>query len=378
MLSDVSRLLRQLVAIPSVNPGFDKAPRAFCGESRIADFLVDWAARLGIRGERIEAAPGRDCVLFSIGPESSSVITVSSHLDTVWTAAMGNPFELREDGGYLYGLGALDDKGPLAAALTAMARMKDRHLKCRFQVMGTCDEEYGLLGIRRMIPERCRPSALIVAEATGMRIIRAHKGSCRFTFRTRGKAVHSSLVPQGENAICKAAKIITALEEYGKGMLAEKGHPLLGTNTLSVGVITGGTQPSFVPDECTFIVNFRTLPGDTEERITARFRDAADAAGADYEIVDRSFDASGLDTPENLPLIKSIQELQKAFGYDPTPGGLPCATESFRAAQFGIPAIVWGPGAMETAHTAGERIEVEQLENYTEMLCQCMETAGPF
>ena len=368
-MDDAEEILKQLVSIPSVNPGFDEAPREYCGESRISAFITDWAKREKIQVREYEAAPGRTCVLLSVGPEEAPALTVSSHMDTVWTK-MEKPFFLREDSSYLWGLGALDDKGPLAAALAAWKRLKEKKLDRRFQVMGTCDEEYGLTGIRYMVPAFCHPSALIVAEPTGMKIIRSHKGSSRFTFRTRGKAVHSSLVPRGENAIYKAAKIITALEHYGNQMLLEPGHPLLGTDTLSVGVIKGGTQPSFVPDECTFIVNFRSLPADTEERISRRLQEAADAAMVDYEIIDRSFDAAALDTPEDIPLIHEIQALQTEFGFDPLPRGLPFATESFRAAEFGIPTVVWGPGEMETAHTEGERIEKDQLEAYSEMLCQ--------
>lgn len=371
-MNEIKELLRQLVAIPSVNPGFEDAPREYCNESRIASFIAEWAEREGIHIREYEAAPGRNCVLLSVGPEGGETLTVSSHLDTVWTP-MEEPFLLKEDPRYLYGLGVLDDKGPFAAALMALKRLKGKKLTKCFQVMGTCDEEYGLIGIKYMVPEFCRPSALIIGEPTGMKIIRCHKGSNRFTFRTRGVAVHSSLVPRGENAIYKAAKIITALEEYGNKMLKEPGHPLLGTDTLSVGVVKGGTQPSFVPDECSFTVNYRSLPRDTKEYISHRLEEAANAAGVDYEITMRSFDAAGLDTPEDQPLIRAIKPLLEKASFDPVPGGLPCATESFRAAEFGIPAIVWGPGEMDTAHTAGERMEKDQLEAYCQMLCEIAE-----
>ena len=136
---------------------------------------------------------------------------ISAHMDTVWPGDMQNPFELKEANGCLYGLGTSDDKGPLAAALIAMEELHARKLTVRFQVLATCDEEYGLCGITHMIPAHTRPALHIISEPTELKLVTAHKGSCRFTVKTHGISAHSSLVPQGENAIYKAVHLITAL-----------------------------------------------------------------------------------------------------------------------------------------------------------------------
>lgn len=366
------KLLHELVAIPSVNPGFSNAPAKYTGEERIGNFLLDWARCNAIDAQLFKAAEGRPCVLLSTGPENAPSLLVTAHMDTVWTE-MNLPFQLQQRGDYLYGLGALDDKGPMASALCAIRELNRKKIALRFQVLATCDEEFGLIGIRHMIPEKIRPDGVIVAEPTSLQLIRAHKGSSRFTFRTKGKSVHSSLVPQGENAIYKAARLVSALEKYSESLLREPSHPLLGTNTLCVGTILGGIQTSSVPDNCLFKVNFRSLPGETPETIRNRFRTALSGAETDYEVAEESFDAAPLDTPAEISMITRLQRILTQYGLDSTPRGLPYATESFRAAEFGIPAIVFGPGNVETAHTSGERIEMDQFLKSSSLLVALVE-----
>ena len=367
------KLLQELVAIPSVNPGFSNAPVEYTGEERLGNFLLDWAKTNGIEVQRFRAAEGRPCVLLSTGPENAPSLLVSAHMDTVWTE-MSSPFELQQHGDFLYGLGALDDKGPLVSALCAIRELNKKKIALRFQVLASCDEEFGLIGIKYMIPEKLRPDMVIVAEPSSLQLIRTHKGSSRFTFQTNGKNVHASLVPQGENAIYKAARLVGALERYSESMLREPPHPLLGTNTLCVGTIHGGTQTSSVPDKCLLQVKFCSLPGETMETIKERLRHALDSAETEYELVEEIFDATPLDTPEEIPLIKRLQKILIQNGLDPTPQGVPYATESFRPAEFGIPAIVFGPGNIETAHTSAERIEIEQLCKSSSLLIDLVES----
>jgi acetylornithine deacetylase/succinyl-diaminopimelate desuccinylase-like protein len=366
------KLLQELVSIPSVNPGFSAAPAEYTGEERLGNFLLDWARCNNIEVQRFTAAEGRPCILLSTGPKNAPSLLVSAHTDTVWTE-MSAPFQLQQCGDFLYGLGAVDDKGPLASALCAIRELNKKKISLRFQVLATCDEEFGLIGIRYIIPEKLRPDLVIVAEPTSLQLIRAHKGSSRFTFRTTGESAHSSLVPKGENAIYKAARLVCALEKYSQSLLQEPPHPLLGTNTLCVGTIHGGTQTSSVPDKCLLQVNFRSLPGETLETIRERLHHALDSAETEYELAEEIFDAAPLDTPEDISLIKRLQKILKQEGLDPTPRGVPYATESFRAAEFGIPAIVFGPGNIETAHTAGERIEIKQFLKAASLLVALVE-----
>jgi acetylornithine deacetylase len=274
---------------------------------------------------------------------------------------MDQPFTLQERGNDLFGLGAVDDKGPLVSALCALRDLNRINISLRFLVLATCDEEFGLLGIRHMIPEHIRPDGVIIAEPTNLKIVTAHKGCNRFVIQTKGKRVHSSLVPAGENAIYKAAELVSALKAYSAELLGAPPHPLLGTNTLNVGVIQGGTQPNVVPDNCTLTLDFRSLPGVTPESIHAHVTRALANCEADYDIIEEAYEAPALDTSPDIPMVKHLQKILSAAGLDAEPHGMPFTTESFRPAECGIPTIVFGPGDVASAHALDEKIAKDQL-----------------
>ena len=360
-------LLRKLVSIPSVNPGFSNAPPEYTGEARLGKYLLAWAEQHSVEARCFEAAPERPCILLETGPKTGLPVMISAHMDTVWPGDMQNPFELKEANGCLYGLGTSDDKGPLAAALIALEELHARKLTVRFQVLATCDEEYGLCGITHMIPAHTRPALHIISEPTELKLVTAHKGSCRFTVKTHGISAHSSLVPQGENAIYKAVRLITALEEYGRTILTRPSHPLLGTETLSVGMIQGGIQPSIVPDECTFSFNYRTLPGKTPDTLLRELQSVLESTGESFEMT-ASFDAPPMDSSCEIPLINALRTIMKHHEMDNSPHGVPFAAESIQAAKYGIPAVLLGPGSLKTAHSPGECIEIRQLDQMKNLL----------
>jgi acetylornithine deacetylase/succinyl-diaminopimelate desuccinylase-like protein len=360
-------LLRDLVALPSVNPVFSQAPSDITGEERVASFLQCWARDNNIQAQRFEAARGRPCVLLSTGPKKGPTLLVSAHMDTVWTE-MEAPFSLRETEHFWHGLGAVDDKGPLVSALCALRKLNGMDISLRFVVLATCDEEFGLLGIRHIIPAHIRPDGVIIAEPTNLRIVTAHKGYNRFTIRTTGRLAHSSLVPAGVNAIYKAAELVAALQSYAAKLLHAPPHPLLGTNTLNVGVIQGGTQPNVVPDTCTLTFDFRSLPGETPASIRKHVQLALSRCDADYTIIEEANEAPPLDTSPDIPMLKHLQSTLSAAGVDAKPYGVPFTTESFRPAECGIPTIVFGPGDIAVAHSIDEKIEKKQLMQAIDLL----------
>lgn len=360
-------LLRELVAIPSVNPGFTHAPADTVGEERIGEYLLRWAEENDIFARRFEAAPGRPCILLETGPKDAPSLLLSAHTDTVWTE-MEQPFTLQERGNDLCGLGALDDKGSLVSALCALRELNRINISLRFLVLATCDEEFGLMGIRHMIPEHIHPDGVIISEATDLKIVTAHKGCNRLVIQTKGKRAHSSLVPAGENAIYKATELVTALKAYSAELLRDCRHPLLGSNTLNVGVIQGGTQANVVPDNCTITLDFRSLPGETPESIRAHVNKALVNCKADYAIIEEAYEAPALDTSPDIPMIKHLQTTLSAAGLAAEPHGAPYTTEAFQPAAYGIPTIVFGPGDIASAHAIDERIAKDQLLLATDLL----------
>lgn len=363
----VVQLLRELVAIPSVNPFFSDAPANSTGEERLADHLMQWAKQRSISAEYIEAAPHRPCVLLESGPDNAPSIMISAHMDTVWTVNMDKPFELQSDGKYLYGLGAVDDKGPLAAALTALENLNQQNLKVKFQVLASCDEEYGLCGIKKVIPELLSPSLHITSEPTSLKIVTAEKGSCRFKVTVRGKTAHSSVPHLGDNAITKAMRLIEALEKYSAYLNQQPPHPLLDRETLTVTTINGGTQTSSVADKCEFSINYRTLPGRTPENLQADLENTMKQTGIDFELWS-SFDAPPVETAKDDPWIRKMCHVLQKNSLDANPFGVPYASEAFQAAKYDIPVFIFGPGDINTAHAPNERICIDELITASKIL----------
>ena len=175
--ASASELLRQIVAIPSVNPALadDDAIR---NEARLVAWLEPWFAAKGLETRRLGQTPGRPNLLASFGAAApSKTILFESHLDTVGvTGFQGNPFDLREDGGRLYGRGACDTKGPLAAfmaALDADVLAALANSKTRIVWLGAIGEETGNLGAEEAVADGLRAYECVVLEPTDLHIVHA-------------------------------------------------------------------------------------------------------------------------------------------------------------------------------------------------------------
>ncbi len=376
-------LLRQLVAIPSVNP----MGRAVAGpeflESRLSDFLESFFRPLGVPHERIEVAPGRANVIARFdSPGARRTILLDAHQDTVPTDGMViEPFAPVERDGRLYGRGACDVKGGLAAMLAAFERLvRERPAGAANVVLScTCDEEHTVLGINsltRLWSEPGRPSLLadrpdaaVVAEPTGGHVVVAHKGVARWKIQTRGRACHSSAPDQGVNAIYRMARVLSALEAYAAELpTVVPPHPLCGPATLSVGRIEGGVSVNTVPDRCAIEIDRRVLPGEdalaVAEPVTAFVRERV---GVEFEALPPYHIGLALpDGPNRALADEMLGHVRAVFGPREAVG-VPYCTHASRVAAGGVPAVVFGPGSIEQAHTKDEWIEVAQLDLASEV-----------
>ena len=243
-----SEILRQIVAIPSVNPALADDP-ALRGEARLVEFLEPWFAKKGFRAERVGATPGRPNLLARFGAAAPErTILFESHLDTVGVAGFaGDPFAPREENGRLYGRGACDTKGPLAAFMAALdAEVLAALGKSATQLvwLGAIGEETGNLGAEEAVAAGLRADECVVLEPTDLRIVHAHKGACWFTVATRGRAVHASDPARGDNAILKMPAVWRILEEEANEAAAGFTGHTLGRPTVSVGTITRSARRS--------------------------------------------------------------------------------------------------------------------------------------
>lgn len=368
-MTNTAKLLSELIALPSVNPAFLPAGDARAGEQRMADFLAATAARAGLDIEIQKALPGRVNLIARLRPSNkiSQTILLAPHLDTV-PAAGEEQYLPEKRGDRLFGRGACDTKGCVAAMLSAvcaLAKSKQRPRQTEIIFAGLVDEENAQAG-SRALARKLKADLAIVGEPTSLQVVTAHKGNIWLQLETRGKSAHGSRPELGDNAVHSMARIVDALETgYSAALRKRRPHPLLGHATVNVGTICGGTQPNIVPSSCTITLDRRTLPGETDEGVKREIK--AFLAGKKLQA---SFSTARLapclpmETDASLPLVR--QFLHSAG--QRKPAGVHYFCDAAILAEAGIPSVVFGPGDIAQAHTADEWISLRSLERAKEML----------
>ncbi|MEY3534974.1 MAG: Acetylornithine deacetylase [Verrucomicrobiota bacterium] len=364
------RLLQDLIALPSVNPAFFSDPQLH-GEHRVAAFLESAARRQGLDVESQAVVPGRSNLLVRLSPrgEVRHRVLLAPHMDTVGEPAYALQLTPVVRDGRIYGRGACDTKGSVAAFFQSLLNVaasgpRPNHTEILF--VGLIDEENMQLGSRHFAQHGPQGDLAIVGEPTGLEIVTAHKGDVWLRLRTTGRSAHGATPHRGKNAVTAMARIVLALEtEYAAELAARPAHPRLGRPTVNVGRIDGGRQPNIVPAECTIDIDRRTLPGETEagvrrEIIALLRRHGLKAA---YDNL-RTNPCEPLDTCPDLPLVRS---LTRAAGRKGT-RGVHYFTDAAPLAAGGTPSVVFGPGDIAQAHTEREWLAISQLEKSIQIL----------
>jgi len=375
---DPVTLLQDLVAIPSVNPmGRDFGPDEPL-ESRLSDHLTGLLTGWEIPHERIEVAPKRANIVARISVSGSDhTILLDAHQDTVPVDGMTiAPFDPVVRDGKLYGRGACDVKGGMAAMLAAFHRLhRDGTAGCNVVLSLTCDEEATQLGVTDVVAlwqdgnhrSQLLPSApdvAIIAEPTELDVVVAHRGATRWKIRTTGRACHSSDPTQGVNAIYRMGRLLAVLEEYAQQLPASKpAHPLCGPATLSVGRIGGGVSVNTVPDTCEIEIDRRVRPGEDGLAVMDEVHDyLRQRLDFDFEIVPPWIVGLTLSDDLNQKLADELLAVIEAVAGPHRALGVPYGTHASRFDAAGVRAVVFGPGSIEQAHTKDEHIDINQLK----------------
>jgi acetylornithine deacetylase/succinyl-diaminopimelate desuccinylase family protein len=368
----ITRLLQDLVRIPSVSPDGDPGTATTnTGERRMAEYVSDFLRKLALDVEVHEVEPGRPNVIGRFSSRGSrQSIAFAPHTDTVSVAGMTiDPFGAEVRNGRLYGRGACDTKGSLAAMLAALTNavrqreFREGDLDVYFcALMG---EESGSHGARTLLQRGFKAGFAIAGEPTNCRVVHTHKGAIAFRIITRGKSVHSSMPERGDSAIKKMAHVVEYLHGEYTDSLAQIHNVPLGSPTANVGIIRGGSQTNIVPDYCEIEVDRRTLPGEDHEQILRHLRERL---SVEVELIGA---CAPLYTDPQNPFIR-------ALGRETV--GAPWFCDASIFAEYGTPAVAFGPGNVAQAHTADEYVELEEVFGATQIvekfLLSCCRTAG--
>jgi acetylornithine deacetylase/succinyl-diaminopimelate desuccinylase-like protein len=404
MALDVVTLLADLVRIPSVNPMGRPVHGDMFFEHRLTAFLENLFRGLGLPVERHTVAPLRDNLITRVDGDppverGGRIVMFEAHQDTVPVDGMTiEPFTPRIEAGRLYGRGACDIKGGMAAMIAALARLAHDRPPGRPTVVLACtvNEEHGFTGAAHWaatyagrpidsghgpeaVPPPGRtallpriPDAAIVAEPTQLDVVVAHKGAVRWRAITHGLATHSSQPHLGRNAIYRMAQVVQCLERYAHDVVPHlAAHRLCGRPTLSVGLIQGGLSVNTVPDRCTIEIDRRVLPvEDPSQALAHCLAHLRSELSDDFPLThEPPFMATrGLMDGANASLAERLGDLARQRSGRGTAVGVPYGTDAPHFAATGCPTVVFGPGSIDQAHTADEWLDLTQLEAAADIL----------
>lgn len=355
-------LLAELVSIDSVNPAL--VPGG-AGEEEIAEAVARRLREAGLDVETADAAPGRPNVVGVLegrGPGRSLILC--GHLDTVGVEGMAAPFDPVERDDRLYGRGAQDMKGGLAAMIGAAQALARSGLPAgRLIVAAVADEEHASLGADALV-KTWRADAAIVTEPTDLVVAVAHKGFSWVEVETLGRAAHGSRPAEGEDAILRMGRVLSRLEALDGALQSRPPHALLGTGSLHASFVQGGRELSTYPDRCLLRLERRTVVG---ERVETAVEEVEKILGQ-LRREDPSFRAAAralfsrppYETPPGHPILDLLEEALETVGRAGGRAGMSYWTDAAILGHAGIPSVVFGPGG-EGLHGLEEYVRVDEV-----------------
>lgn len=366
---DPVTVMQQLIAIDSVNP--DLVPGA-AGEGEIAGWCAGWLAAHGFEVHRHEDVPGRPSVVgIARGTGGGRSLMLNGHLDTVGVASyLGDPFGGELDDGMIFGRGAFDTKGGVAAILVAAARASAAGLAGDVLVTLVADEEFGSLGTQEVL-RHYSADAAIVAEPSELSLTVAHRGFAWFEVELSGLAAHGSMPEQGIDAIAHAGLVLRALDEFRGRLEGARAHPLLGRGTVRVSMIRGGEDAATVASSCILTIERRTLPGETPDAVEAELRAILEDLGRtvpDFGFALTRIVARGaFEAEPEWPIVRALSEnAERVLGARPTRRGEPFWTDAGLILEAGIPCLLLGVDG-GGAHADTEWATVESVHRLTDI-----------
>ena len=361
----LTAVLADLVATDSVNPTL--VPGA-AGEAAIAAVATRHMRETGLTVERYEPEAGRPSVVGRLrGIGDGPTLMLNAHYDTVGVDGMEEPFAARVEDGRLYGRGAYDMKGALAACIEAARLLHDSGtcLAGDILVAAVADEEYASLGTADLVARRARGElpfdAAIVTEPTSLDLCVAHRGFTWIEITTRGRATHGSRYRDGVDANLRMGRVLHRLERLIDDLLVRPGHPLLGPPSLHAAIIEGGTGISTYSPRCTLRIERRTVPPETQASVEAEISALLEDLRAEDPSLEVEwktfFHREPFETTAEAPIAACVSRAaRRVLGRDAAVIGDAPWMDSALTQAAGVDSVVIGP------HGAGAHAEVEWVD----------------
>ncbi len=340
------KLLRDLVAINSVNPTLVPGSS---GEGEIADLVASELRRIGLDVSLQPAAPGRPNVIGVLeGARKGPTLMLCGHLDTVGVAGMIEPFTPVERDGRLYGRGAQDMKGGVAAMIGAARVLAGAGFDGgRLILAAVVDEEHSSIGADALVAEWTADAA-VVTEPTDLQIVVAHKGFAWLAIEVLGRSAHGSRPAEGQDAILRLGRVLGHLEALDRDLRRRTPHPRLGSGSLHASIVEGGRELSSYPDRAVLQMERRTLPGDDPSRPLTEVQQILDG----LRLEDPTFQAAvrllfqrpAYKLAEDHLLPQALADALRHVGGVPSFAGASFWADSAVLGDARIPTVLFGPG----------------------------------
>jgi acetylornithine deacetylase len=360
---DLEQLVCQLVAIESVNPDLVASGS---GEAKIADFVASWLRGHGLSIHIVEPVPGRKSVIGVLaGAGGGTSLMLNAHMDTVGAGGMADPFVPVTKNGRIYGRGAYDMKGSLAAIMIAAREASKLGLRGDLIIAAVADEEVASLGTSAVLRRR-EADAAIVTEPTELRLCLAHKGFAWLEVETLGVAAHGSRADLGVDAVARMGRILTGVADLDQRLREGRRHLLLGTGSIHASLIAGGQELSTYPARCVTTLERRTIPGEDgasslreiEDLIAAARKEDPQLVASATLLMERPPSQLGADSFVTEAVERAATE---CLGEKPEVIGVAYWMDMALSNAVGVPTVAFGP-AGEGAHADVEWVDLASLE----------------
>ena len=369
----VIETLQRLVQIDSTNPTLAAAN---AGEGEIAAVLVELIEELGMETALHEIAPGRPNVVGIFkGSGGGRSLMLNGHTDTVGVEGMAEPFSGAIRNGKLYGRGAQDMKGSLAAMLGAAKAIRDAQIELSGDLIlaFVIDEETLSEGTADLVKQYVTDAA-IVTEPTDLTLTRAHRGFIWFEVETFGRAAHGSRYAEGIDANMRMGRFLAQLDQLERELRARPPHPLVGPPSLHAALIEGGSEISTYSAQCRLTLERRTVPGETVASTQAELQAIIDrmVAGDDtFQATVRStFSREPFEVEADATIVRLLEEsVTRHMGSPPAHSGQTFWTDAALTAGAGIETVLIGPTGFGL-HSIEEWVDVASVVDLTHILAE--------